>query len=271
MCLVRGPTIGKVVATIVKAPLGVTVEGNYSGTTEIIKPTAFTTTGLVNGETLTALSKFTVQYREVSRNDDNYVTELFSAGGTAVLSNYFLTQVTNKLVGDTQNMVKIKALADVVVDTPKWASQPTKSIDIATPQSTASSPTSVARCCGARSGGCSACCGNCSADGSGRSSPAPVAAAACCGICSTGWHLLLRLLRHRPKCCTRCCRAHCCSTGGSDGCSTRCGDDANAAAENTESSSSTTSVASATARPAASVPPQPWAHRRAPPMSACLS
>jgi hypothetical protein len=118
------------------------VEGNYSGTTEIIKPTAFTTTGLVNGETLTALSKFTVQYREVSRNDDNYVTELFSAGGTAVLSNYFLTQLTNKLAGDTQNMVKIKALADVVVDTPKWASQPTPSIDFASPQTIVSSPTS---------------------------------------------------------------------------------------------------------------------------------
>jgi hypothetical protein len=113
--------------------LGVTVEGNYSGTTEIIKPTAFTTTGLVNGETLTALSKFKVQYREVSRNDDNYVTELVSAGGTAVLSNYILTQAPSKLAGDTQNMVKIKALSDVIVDLPKWQAQAAPAVGISVP------------------------------------------------------------------------------------------------------------------------------------------
>jgi filamentous hemagglutinin family protein len=118
--LVRGADKGSVVATIVQAPLGVSVEGNYSGTTEIIKPTAFTTTGLVDGETLTALSKFKVKYREVSRNDENYVTELFSSGGTAVLSNYALSQAPSKLAGNTQNMVKIKALSDVIVDLPKW-------------------------------------------------------------------------------------------------------------------------------------------------------
>ena len=124
--LVRGATVGQVVATIVKAPLGVTVEGNYSGTTEIIKPTAFTTTGLVNGETLTALSKFTVKFREVSANDVNYVTELFSGGGTAVLSNYDLTLAPSKLPGDTQNMVKIKALSDIIVSLPKWPAPPVK-------------------------------------------------------------------------------------------------------------------------------------------------
>jgi len=134
--LMRGTTIGSVVATIVKAPLGVTVEGNYSGTNEIIKPTAFTTTGLVNGETLSALSKFTVQYREVSRNDDNYVTELFSGGGTAVLSNYTLTQVTNKLAGVTQNTVKIKALSDVIVELPTWTPATTRVANFLT-QSTA--------------------------------------------------------------------------------------------------------------------------------------
>ena len=144
--IIRGTELGRVDATIAKAPLGVTVEGNYSGTTEIIKPTAFTTTGLVNGETLTALSKFTVKFREVSANDVNYVTELFSGGGTAVLSNYELTLVPNKLPGDTQNTVKIKALSDIIVSLPKWTSQdvkPAPSSAAATSTQTTSATTSA--------------------------------------------------------------------------------------------------------------------------------
>jgi len=142
--LVRGATVGQVVATIVKAPLGVTVEGNYSGTTEIIKPTAFTTTGLVNGETLTALSKFTVKFREVSANDVNYVTELFSGGGTAVLSNYDLTLAPSKLPGDTQNMVKIKALSDIIVSLPNWPASPVKPLVLTVAAPAAQSPAAVA-------------------------------------------------------------------------------------------------------------------------------
>jgi hypothetical protein len=108
-----------VVATIQKAPLGVSAEGNYTGTTEI-KPINFSVIGLVNNETLTALEKFTVSVKEVQANDTNFVTELVKAagGGTADLANYQLNTVTSTLADTTQNTVKIRALSTLILTTP---------------------------------------------------------------------------------------------------------------------------------------------------------
>jgi hypothetical protein len=110
---------GSVDVTIQKAPLGVTAEGNYSGSTEI-KPNTFTVVGLVANETLTDLEKFLVNVREVSANDVNFVTELVKSpgGGTADLANYRLTLAPNKEVGTTQNSVRIKSLSTLIVDVP---------------------------------------------------------------------------------------------------------------------------------------------------------
>ena len=72
------------------APLGVSVSGTYSGSTTIA-PTSFQFSGLVNNETVTALTSATVNNANVSSNGANYVTALVSGGGTADLSNYVIT------------------------------------------------------------------------------------------------------------------------------------------------------------------------------------
>jgi autotransporter-associated beta strand protein len=110
---------GSVYVTIQKAPLGIAAEGNYSGSTEI-KPNVFTVVGLVADETLTELEKFWVNVREVSANDVNFVTELVKAanGGSADLENYALTLAPNKASGTSQNTVRIKSLATLIVDVP---------------------------------------------------------------------------------------------------------------------------------------------------------
>jgi hypothetical protein len=105
------------VGAISKAPIGITFEGNYSGTTVIDPPPAFTftITGLVNGETITELKSVTVNNKDVSKNNVNFVTSMISGGGTAQVENYQLTFAANSLAGTSQNAVKLKSPMNLVI------------------------------------------------------------------------------------------------------------------------------------------------------------
>ncbi|MBT8617498.1 hypothetical protein G6652_09695, partial [Polynucleobacter paneuropaeus] len=81
-------------ANIAKAALGITIAGTYNGSTSIT-PTAFTTNGLVNSETITAISSATVNNANVAGNGTNYVTGITIGGGTASMSNYAITAAYN--------------------------------------------------------------------------------------------------------------------------------------------------------------------------------
>ena len=98
--------------SITPAPLGITISGEYSGTTTII-PTAFTVTGLVNSQTISAISSATVNNINVAANNSNYVTGITVGGGTASMNNYSITAAYNTLSGNTQNTVTLtpKALS----------------------------------------------------------------------------------------------------------------------------------------------------------------
>ena len=91
---------------ITPAPLGVTINGVYNGSTTIA-PTAFTVNGLVNGQTITGLSSATVNNINVSANNSNYVTAITTSGGTASMSNYSITAAYNTVAGKTQNTVTL--------------------------------------------------------------------------------------------------------------------------------------------------------------------
>ncbi|MBT8617333.1 hypothetical protein G6652_08860, partial [Polynucleobacter paneuropaeus] len=102
------PTLGT--ANIAKAALGITIAGTYNGSTSIT-PTAFTTNGLVNSETITAISSATVNNTNVAGNGTNYVTGITIGGGTASMSNYAITTAYNATSGTTQNTATINAKA----------------------------------------------------------------------------------------------------------------------------------------------------------------
>ena len=93
-------------ANITPAPLGITVVGTYSNSTTIA-PTSFTTTGLVNGETITTLTSAIVSNKNVSANGSNYVTSITKGNGTATLSNYAINTSYNSSSGNTQNTATI--------------------------------------------------------------------------------------------------------------------------------------------------------------------
>jgi hypothetical protein len=96
------------------APLGITVVGTYSGSTTIA-PTAFTTSGLVNAETITALSGAILNSANVSANGTNYVASFVSSGGTAALSNYVITPAYNATPSTTTTNTATLNKADLVV------------------------------------------------------------------------------------------------------------------------------------------------------------
>ncbi|MBU3578372.1 S-layer family protein, partial [Polynucleobacter sp. UK-Kesae-W10] len=102
------PTLGT--ANIAKAALGITIAGTYNGSTSIT-PTAFTTNGLVNSETITAISSATVNSANVADNGTNYVTGITISGGTALMNNYAITAAYNTTAGTTQNTATINAKA----------------------------------------------------------------------------------------------------------------------------------------------------------------
>ena len=94
-------------ATITPAPLGITASAVYNGTTFFLNPSAFTTTGLMNGETITVLSSVTLNNANVASNGSNYVASAYILTGTASLSNYSLTNRYNISSGSTQNSAVI--------------------------------------------------------------------------------------------------------------------------------------------------------------------
>ena len=75
--------------TINPAPLGVTVNATYSGSTTIT-PSSYQFSGLVNNETITSLASATISDANVSANGSNYVIGLIGGGGSADLSNYVI-------------------------------------------------------------------------------------------------------------------------------------------------------------------------------------
>ncbi|MBU3630716.1 YDG domain-containing protein, partial [Polynucleobacter sp. AP-Melu-500A-A1] len=92
--------------TITPAPLGVTINAVYSGTTSVT-PTSFTITGLVNSQTITGISAATINAINVSANTSNYVTAITLGGGTASIGNYFINPVYNTVSSNTQNTVTL--------------------------------------------------------------------------------------------------------------------------------------------------------------------
>ncbi|AWW47507.1 hypothetical protein DPM17_01900 [Polynucleobacter paneuropaeus] len=94
-----------VMAPIAKAPLGVTVSGTYTASTTIA-PSTFTTNGLVNNETITALSSATVNDANVM-TANNYVKSIVIGAGTANVNNYAIGPNYNNLAGNTQNIATI--------------------------------------------------------------------------------------------------------------------------------------------------------------------
>jgi hypothetical protein len=88
--------------SITPAPLGVTVNAIYSGTTAVA-PSSFTVTGLVNSQTIAGISAATLNSANVSANGSNYVTAITVSGGTASMNNYSITPAYNTLSSNTQN------------------------------------------------------------------------------------------------------------------------------------------------------------------------
>ncbi|WP_128113629.1 beta strand repeat-containing protein [Polynucleobacter necessarius] len=97
-------------ANITPAPLGVVVTATY-GASVTVTPTSFAVTGLVNGETITAISSAVFNNATVAANGSNYVKAITIGNGTAVISNYAITQAYNSTSGSTQNTATIDAKA----------------------------------------------------------------------------------------------------------------------------------------------------------------
>ncbi|QWD04280.1 filamentous hemagglutinin N-terminal domain-containing protein [Polynucleobacter paneuropaeus] len=93
-------------ANITPAPLGLTLTAVYSGSTTIT-PTSFTTNGLWNGDTITALSSATLSSANVSANASNYITSVTIGGGSALMSNYTINPAYNATPGNTLNTATI--------------------------------------------------------------------------------------------------------------------------------------------------------------------
>ena len=78
--------------TVNPAPLGVSASGVYSGSTVVV-PTAFTLTGLVNGETVQDVASVTLNNANVV--SANRVTAISVGNGTANMANYVLNASPN--------------------------------------------------------------------------------------------------------------------------------------------------------------------------------
>jgi hypothetical protein len=80
--------------TVLPAPIGLTISGNYTGT-NTISPANFTVTGLAFGQTITSISSAVVNNANVSANGANYITSVVGVTGTALMSNYYITPTYN--------------------------------------------------------------------------------------------------------------------------------------------------------------------------------
>ena len=88
------PIITNANLVVSQAPLGVEIIGAYSGTKNIA-PTSYRFTGLMPGETITAITNVAVDSSNVSSNGSNFVTSVTGVSGTAVMSNYYITTSYN--------------------------------------------------------------------------------------------------------------------------------------------------------------------------------
>ncbi|MBT8546272.1 filamentous hemagglutinin N-terminal domain-containing protein [Polynucleobacter paneuropaeus] len=103
---------------IIKALLGITVTGTYTGSTTLqASGIGFTVSGLLNNETINTLGAVTVSDKNVSANGSNYVTAITIGTGTASMNNYVLTQAYNAISGNTQNTATILTTQLTVVGT----------------------------------------------------------------------------------------------------------------------------------------------------------
>jgi len=92
--------------TITPAPLGLTINAVYSGSTAVT-PTSFTVTGLVNSQTITNISVATLNAINVSANNSNYVTAITIGSGTASIGNYVFNPAYNTVSSNTQNTITL--------------------------------------------------------------------------------------------------------------------------------------------------------------------
>ncbi len=116
---------GKQLGTIDQAPLGIAVNFQSKGKTDVTDILAkdFTVVGLQNNEVIPKIDRLTMQYKDVTRNADNYVKSITVSPGPGVadMSNYFITQAVNRSMGtNTMNMVKL-TMADELILTPAVA------------------------------------------------------------------------------------------------------------------------------------------------------
>ena len=100
--------------TINPAPLGISANGTYSGSTTVT-PTSYSVTGLVNGETLGNITSLSVSDANVSGNGANYVTAIGATSGNASLSNYQITQAYNATPSTNTTNVFTMARANLTV------------------------------------------------------------------------------------------------------------------------------------------------------------
>ena len=85
--------LNNVSATIRKAPIGIEMTANYSGSTTVT-PLSVNVFGLVNGETIVP-TRVVLNDKNVSANGSNYVTALLAGTGTALASNYTFVPTYN--------------------------------------------------------------------------------------------------------------------------------------------------------------------------------
>jgi hypothetical protein len=114
---------GAQLATIQKAPLGIAIKTLFKAKTELpdIAAKDFTVTGLQNGETIPKIDLLTLSFKDVSKNDENFVKAIaVSAGpGVANVANYVIAQAVNPAAnplsgGTTMNMVKLISPDEIV-------------------------------------------------------------------------------------------------------------------------------------------------------------
>ena len=90
------PSINNANLVISPAPLGIELTGTYSGTNNI-KPSTFTLTGLMEGDTVKSIVSANLTDANVSANGSNYVTSITGVAGTAVMGNYYITTSYNPI------------------------------------------------------------------------------------------------------------------------------------------------------------------------------
>ena len=114
---------GAQLATIQQAPLGIAIKTLFKAKTELpdIAAKDFTVTGLQNGETIPKIDLLTLNFKDVSKNDENFVKAIaVSAGpGVANVANYVISQAVNPAAnplsgGTTMNMVKLISPDEIV-------------------------------------------------------------------------------------------------------------------------------------------------------------